>query len=69
MIDRKEHEFASTSNATCESVLTVIEILLKKLCFVVWIKKKYQFHFYKSISEPVRRLDKPDQTVVLKKLL
>lgn len=35
VIDRKEHEFASTSNATCESAaesvfITVIEIILKK---------------------------------------
>ena len=41
MIDRKVHEFASTSNATCESAaesvfITVIEIILKKLFFVVW---------------------------------
>lgn len=41
VIDRKEHEFASTSNATCESAaesvfITVIEIILKKLFFVVW---------------------------------
>ena len=41
VIDRKEHEFASTSNATCESAaesvfITVTEIILKKLFFVVW---------------------------------
>ena len=41
MIDRKEHEFASTSNATRESAaesvfITVIEIILKKKFFVVW---------------------------------
>lgn len=41
VIDRKEHEFASTGNATCESAaesvfIIVIEIILKKLFFVVW---------------------------------